>query len=70
MNFSISALTAGFIYGVMGVWLIRYAKREAHIPSVVFGVALLVYPYFIENIYLLWGIGAVILVLAYKMAKA
>ncbi len=69
MNFSISSLAAGFIYGVWGMWLIRYAKKESHIPSAIFGVTLLVYPYFIENIYLLWGIGAVILFFAYKLAK-
>jgi hypothetical protein len=67
MNWSFSALAAGFVYGVFGMALIRRAKKEAHPPSLVIGLALIVYPYIIENIYLLWGIGAILVVTAYKL---
>lgn len=69
MSFSISSLIAGFFFGVWGVFLVRRARRESHLPSLIFGVALLVYPYFVENAYLVWGIGAVICFLAYKLAN-
>jgi hypothetical protein len=36
-------------------------------PSLVIGIALLAYPYFVENAYALWGIGAALLFLAYKI---
>lgn len=61
MNFSVSGLAAGFVFGVIGLFLVRRAKREAHIPSLFIGVAMMAYPYFVENAYLLWGIGVVLL---------
>lgn len=61
MNFSWSALVAGFIYGVCGLFLVRRAKREARFSDLILGVALMAYPYFTENIYLLWGLGAALL---------
>jgi hypothetical protein len=70
MTFTFSSLAAGFFFGVWGVFLIRRAKRESHIPSLFFGLALIVYPYFIENDYLLWGIGAVLCGAAYKLRNS
>lgn len=58
---------AGFVFGVIGIYWIKRAKREAHLPSLVFGIALMAYPYFIENAYWLWGIGVGLCFLAYKM---
>ncbi len=58
---------AGFFYGVWGMFLVKRGRREAHPPSLIIGVALIVYPYFISNDYALWGIGAVLLFLAYKL---
>lgn len=68
MNFSMGAIAAGLIYGAWGIYLIKKAKRESSFLSLIFGVVLVAYPYFIENIYLLWGIGAVICVAEYKLA--
>ena len=68
MNFSVSSLVAGFFFGVWGLYLVRRAKREAHPPSLAIGLALLVYPYFVENAYLLWGIGTALLGAAYWFA--
>lgn len=67
MNFSMSALAASFVYGVFGIYLFKHGRKKAHAPLVVIGVALMVYPYFIENEFLLWGVGAVLLAVAYKM---
>ena len=66
-NFSISALIASFIYGVIGLYLVRRARSDANFPRLLIGVALMVYPYFIQNIYLIWGLGAGLLLLAYKL---
>jgi len=70
MNFSVSALAAGFFFGVWGVYFLRRGKSQEHVPSVVIGVALIAYPYFIENVYLLWGIGAALMFVGYRLAKA
>jgi hypothetical protein len=67
MDFSVSTLAAGFIYGILGMWLIRQGRRTAHIPWFVIGLVLIIYPYFVENVFLLWGIGAALLVVAARM---
>jgi hypothetical protein len=66
-GFSWSALAAGFFFGVWGVFLIKRAKSESHLPSLFIGLALMIYPYFVENNYLLWGIGIVLLGAAIKL---
>lgn len=69
MNFSISALAAGFIYGALGVYLIKRGRADAEIPSILIGVTLLIYPYFIENEILLWGVGAALLWLDARLRR-
>ncbi len=67
MNFSFSNLFAGFMYGTIGVYFIKRAKRLGHLPSLVIGAALIAYPYFLENEYLVWGIGAVLVAAGAKL---
>ena len=69
MHFSLSSLAASFIFGVFGIYLFRHGKKKAHAPALLIGIALMIYPYFIENVFLLWGIGIVLLALAYKLLK-
>lgn len=68
MNFSISSLVASFIFGVAGMYIVKQARKDAHLPNLLIGVGLMIYPYFIENIYLMWGLGLGLLVLAKKLA--
>lgn len=67
MNFDLSSLAAGFIFGVFGFYFMKWGKREAHAPSLFIGLILLVYPYFVENAWLVWGIGVALLALAFKL---
>lgn len=66
MNFSLSNLAAGFVFGVFGVYFLRIAKREANIAGLFISLGLLIYPYFIDNTYLVWGIGSVLTFFAYR----
>jgi hypothetical protein len=34
-----------------------YGKKQARFSSMAIGVALIVYPYFVSALWLLWGIG-------------
>ncbi|MBC7398285.1 MAG: hypothetical protein H7333_12655 [Bdellovibrionales bacterium] len=67
MNFNWSNIAASFVYGTFGLYLFRHGRKQAHGPVVAIGVALMVYPYFIDNDFLLWSIGAVLLAVAYKL---
>ena len=65
MSFSFSSLAAGLIFGVFGLCLVSYGKSQAHVPHIVLGLGLMIYPLFVTSNWLLWGIGAGGLVLAY-----
>ena len=67
MNFSLSSIAASFVFGVFGLYVFKYGRKHTHWPSVVLGISLMVYPYLIENLYLMWGVGFVLTYLAYRM---
>lgn len=67
LNFSLSSLAASFIFGTFGIYLFRHGKKRAHGPVLAIGIALMIYPYFIENLFLLWAIGVGLLALAYRL---
>lgn len=61
-NFNPYNLLAGFVFGTIGWGACSYGKRlELWQPRVI-GFALMLYPYFIFNAYLLWIIGVGLLV--------
>ena len=63
LNFNPYNLLAGFIFGTIGWGSFSYGKRlELWQPRAI-GLALLIYPYFITNDWLLWGAGVGLLVL-------
>ena len=67
MNFTFSSIMAGLIFGTIGLYMLRHGKKEAHVPFIVIGLGLMIYPYFIENEFLLWGVGSVLLLFAYRL---
>ncbi len=69
MNFSLSSITASFIFGVCGIYIFRHGKKRSHAPALLIGIALMVYPYFVENLFLLWGIGFGLLFAAYRLLR-
>ncbi|MBC7419777.1 MAG: hypothetical protein H7328_03525 [Bdellovibrio sp.] len=65
MNFSISSIIAGFIFSVIGFWMLREAKKKSDLRLVVIAILLIAYTYFTPNPYLDWGVGAALCGLAY-----
>ncbi|MBG7609199.1 MAG: hypothetical protein IZT59_14400 [Verrucomicrobia bacterium] len=60
--FSPYNILAAFIFGSIGWGAWRYGRKLDLWKPVVIGLALMVYPYFIYNAWLLWGIGVALLV--------
>lgn len=56
-------LLAGFIFGTIGLGAVAYGRKLERWKPVAIGVALMIYPYLISNLWLMWGIGAGLLVL-------
>ncbi len=65
MDFSFSSIMSGFVFGVIGFWMMKQGKSRSNPLTIVIGIALIAYPYFISNIFLDWGIGIALCVLAY-----
>ena len=53
------------LFGAFGMGYFAYGKKQRSPVPFVVGIALMVYPDFIANVYLLVLIGAVLLVLPY-----
>ena len=70
MNFSVSSFLAGFIFGMIGFYLFKHGRKEAHVPSMIIGLLMMIYPYFITNAYLTWGIGIGLSFIAYKLIRS
>jgi len=50
-------LFLGFVTGGIGFVLFVYGKKQERIPQMVAGVAFMVYPYFVNSVSVMVGIG-------------
>lgn len=55
----------GMIFSAFGLGYFIYGKKVGAIMPLVSGIALLIYPFFITNLYWLIGIGITLLVLPF-----
>jgi hypothetical protein len=69
MDLSFSNIAAGIIFGSFGIYLLKRAKKFARFLDSILGMGLLIFPYFIENPWLNWGIGSTLLFLAYRYRR-
>jgi hypothetical protein len=58
--FSAENIVAYVLFGAIGMCAFMYGKRTAKIGPLVLGLLLGVYPYFVSDTWLLWGIGIVL----------
>ena len=56
-------ILAGFIFGTIGLGAFKFGRQLERTKPIIIGLALMIYPYFVYNKYLLWGIGTTLLVL-------
>jgi hypothetical protein len=53
-------------FGMVGIGYYSYGKKES-IYFRIAGIALLVYPYFVDNIWLFGGLGALFMILPFVL---
>lgn len=62
---SISTLMWGIVFGSIGLGFFVYGKKQKAIIPILSGIGLMVFPYFISNIYVMILTGIVLAALPY-----
>jgi hypothetical protein len=70
VSFDPGTLIAGFLVSGIGFVLFSYGRKQGRIPHVVFGLVLMVFPYFVPGVLLMLGIAAVLCGLLYVATRA
>ena len=55
-------ILAGFVFGTIGWGAFSYGRKLELWTPIAIGLALMIYPYFFSNPWLLWGVGVALLV--------
>ena len=66
-HFSISQIIAGLFFGVVGIYVFRWGKRDQNFAHIFIGLALMIYPYFITHDVWTWVVGFALSGLAYYL---
>jgi len=61
------ALFGGLAFGVVGMGVFAYGKKQARFMPMGIGAALMVYPYFITSTWLIWAVGVGLCVALYVL---
>ena len=62
---STAVLLWGLLFGSIGFGFFLYGKRQKTIVPLITGIALCVVPYLIANVYVLVGVGVVLIAIPY-----
>ena len=60
MSFDPSSLFISLIVSSVGFVLLAYGKKQQRLPQVFAGLALMIYPYFVDGWLAMAGVGAII----------
>ncbi|HEV3019936.1 MAG TPA: hypothetical protein VGY49_13040 [Burkholderiaceae bacterium] len=52
-----AVLFAGLMFGVVGIAAFTYGRKNGHWQQMIIGLALMVFPYFVSQVWLLYAIG-------------
>lgn len=53
-------LFGAIIFGGIGMAAFVYGKKGGHAKAMILGLILMIYPYFVEQTWMLYGIGALL----------
>ena len=65
LGFTWSGVISGLLFGIAGMWLLRYARRRTSYRLVAVAFALMFYPYVTNGPLQDWGVGIALCGLAY-----
>ena len=64
-KFDVYNILAGILFGSIGWISLSYGRKLQLWKPIAIGLALMIYPYFFSNNWLLWGVGIALLVTLY-----
>lgn len=64
-----TAFLFGALFGLIGFGYFLYGKRQQDAVSMLVGIALCIYPYFVAQVYLIIAIGLALMAIPYFYAK-
>lgn len=67
LNFSMSGIISGVLFGCVGMWMLGRARKRADLRLVAISFALMFYPYFTRGPWGDWGVGVALCGLAYYL---
>ena len=70
VNLDASSLIAGFVVSGVGFVLFSYGRKMGRVPQVITGLVLMVFPYFVPGVPLMFGIAALLCGLLYLATRA
>jgi hypothetical protein len=65
VDLDVSSIVAGFLVSGAGFVLFRYGRKMGRLPQVAVGLVLMVFPYFVPSVLLMFGIAAALCGLLY-----
>jgi hypothetical protein len=68
VNFSGWGLLAGVVFGSIGVGYFMYARRAMRITYLVAGMLLMIFPWFVDNLAALIGVGLALVLAPFAIA--
>jgi len=62
---SVAVLIWGMLFGAIGFGYFLYGKKQKAIIPLCVGIVLCLFPYFIDNLYVLVGVGVTLMAIPY-----
>lgn len=69
-SLSAGNLIAGFLFGLIGLYFFRIAKKDSNLMGLLFAISLMGYSWFVSNVWANWGVGIVLTVLGVRALRA
>jgi hypothetical protein len=70
MNFSLGGFFASTLVSGVGFVFLGYGKKKGDGLFMIFGIIMMVYPYFIDDFWTMMGIGAAMCAVLYWLKKS
>lgn len=70
MDFDLTTIVCGLVVSSVGFVLFQYGRKMSRAPHVLIGLLLMVFPYFIPGVWLMFGIAALLCGLLFVAVRA